>query len=319
MGRLATIRLSDIRENEVALRTVNRESEAYLGLVDSIRVSGVMNAISVREQTDKETGVKFYEVVDGLHRFNASKDAGKEEIPANVVDLQDDQVLEAQIMTNIHKVETRPVEYSQQLKRILIRNPMMTESELAIKLAKSPTWIKDRLGLTKITNTEITALVNDGKIKLANAYALAKLPETEQQEFVERAITLTPDEFVPQVNARAKEIAESKRQGKEAGAAEFVATPHMQKLSDLKGFIENRPLAAKLVAGISDPVEAAMVAIKWALHLDADSIAAAKAKDDARKAEQAAAKVLREKARADKKAAEAAEAAKKVTLADSLK
>jgi ParB family chromosome partitioning protein len=315
VGDIKKISLALIRENEVALRTVNRESEDYLGLVESIRQKGFMGAITVRAKVDAETKEHFYELIDGLHRFNASKDAGLSEINVDVVDLNEDQVLEAQIMTNIHKVETRPVEYSQQLKRILTRNPLMTESELAVKLGKSPVWIKERLGLTKITNSEITALINDGKIKLANAYALAKLPETEQQDFVERAMTLSPDEFVPAVQARVKEINEAKRQGKEAGAAEFVPTPHLQKLSDLKALLENRTAAAKLVAGVSDPVEAAIIAIKWALHLDADSVAAAKAKDDARRAEQAEAKKKRDQAKLEKAAAAAKDAAEKAAAA----
>jgi ParB/RepB/Spo0J family partition protein len=308
---LHSIKLSEIRENPVALRTVDRESEAYMGLVESIRTKGFMGAITVRQQKDSETGVSFFELVDGLHRFNASKDAGLEVINVDVVDLNEDQVLEAQIMTNIHKVETRPAEYSQQLKRILVRNPLMTESELAVKLGKSPGWIKDRLGLTKITNSEITALVNDGKIGLANAYALAKLPENEQTDFVERAMTLSPDEFLPLVNARAKEIREAKRSGTEAGAAEFVPTAHMQKLGDIKALLDNRAAVSKLVAGISDPVEAALTAIKWALHLDAESVAAAKAKDDARKAESAEAKKKRDAVKAEKAAAAAKVAAEK--------
>lgn len=315
MGQVQKIKLSDIRENPVALRTVNRESEEYLGLVESIRSKGFMGAITVRAQIDKESNQPYYELVDGLHRFNASKDAGLEEINADVVSLNEDQVLEAQIMTNIHKIETRPVEYSQQLKRILTRNPMMTESELAVKLGKSPTWIKERLGLTKITNSEITALINDGKIGLANAYALAKLPENEQHDFVERAMTMQPDEFVPAVNSRVKEIKEAKRQGTEAGETAFVPTAHLQKLGDIKALVDNRSAVAKLVTGISDPVEAAMAAIKWALHLDADSVAAAKAKDEARKAEAAESKKKREQAKLEKKAAEAKDAADKAQAA----
>ena len=312
---LKVIKLSDIRENPVALRTVDRESEGYLGLVDSIRVRGFIGAISVRERTDAETGTVYYEVVDGLHRFNASKDAGLEMINVDVVSLDEDQVLEAQILTNIHKIDTRPVEYAQQIKRILTRNPLMTESELAVKLCKSPVWIKERLGLTKITNSEIAALINDGKISLANAYALAKLPENEQADFVERAITLKPDEFVGLVQARAKEIKDAKRQGTEAGVTEFQPTAHLQKLGDFKAMAENRTAVAKLVAGVKDPVEAAMVAIRWALHLDAESVAAAKAKDDARRAEQADAKLKRDQTRAIKAAETAKIAAEKAAAA----
>lgn len=54
-GTLAEIKLSEIRESPVALRKVDRTSEEYLGLVDSIRKSGVLNAILVREFKDEES------------------------------------------------------------------------------------------------------------------------------------------------------------------------------------------------------------------------------------------------------------------------
>ena len=48
MGELKTIPISTIRENPVALRTVNRDTEEYQGLVDSISQKGFLGAITVR-------------------------------------------------------------------------------------------------------------------------------------------------------------------------------------------------------------------------------------------------------------------------------
>ena len=56
MGKLATIKISEIRENPVALRTVNRQSEDYLGLVGSMEQSGFFGAITVRKKKDTESG-----------------------------------------------------------------------------------------------------------------------------------------------------------------------------------------------------------------------------------------------------------------------
>ena len=154
---------------------VNKECEEYVGLVDSIRQVGVMNPITVREVRDPETGQKYYSLVDGLHRYNAAQDAGLEEIPVHVLTLDEVQVLEAQLMANIHKVETRPVEYSKQLGRILAHNPLMTAAELSVKLGKSPTWVGQRLNLIKL-DEKIQALVDDGTINLTNAIAMSKLP-----------------------------------------------------------------------------------------------------------------------------------------------
>lgn len=312
MGQLKLVKVSDIRENPVALRTVNRESEEYQGLVDSIKNKGFLGAITVRERKDAETGALYYELVDGLHRYSAAKDAGIEEINVDITSLDDDQVLEAQIMTNIHKVDTRPVEYSKQLTRILVRNPLMTEAELASKLGKSTQWISERLGLTKIANENIQTLVNEGKIKLANAYALAKLPAEEMAAFVDRAITLGPDEFVPAVNGRIKELKEAKRKGLDAAPEEFKPVAFMQKMGAIKEELENGAVGRMLTAvcGVSDAAAGFALAIQWIMHMDPKSIEAQKAKDDARKAERDAAQRKRDEAKAQK-AKEKAELAAK--------
>lgn len=313
MGDLRTILLSTIRENPVALRSVNRTSEAYQGLVQSIKQKGFLGAITVRPKTDPETKQEYFELVDGLHRFSASKDAGLEEINVDVVSLDDDAVLEAQLMANIHKVETRPVEYSQQLRRILARNPLMTEAELANKLGKSAAWINQRLGLNKITNPEIQTAVNEGKIKLANAYALAKLPPEEMANFTDRAMTDAPDKFIPQVNTRVKEIREAKRKGKDAADAVFQPVAFLQKMKDVKAEVETGDIAKALCKGLTTPAEGFAMASKWFLHLDPQSVEAQKVKDIERKAARVEAKKKRDAERAVKKAetakAKSAEAA----------
>lgn len=304
MSKLISVSLSEIRENPVALRSVNRESEQYLGLVDSMRQKGFLGAITVREKIDAETGDNFFELVDGLHRYNAAKDAGLSSINVNVVDLSDDETLEAQLMANIHKVETRPVEYSQQLRRILTRNPLMTEAELASTLGKSSQWIKERLGLNKIINDEIRALIDEGKIGLANAYALAKLPAEEQSAWVDRAMTNPPDEFIPAANNRVKEIREAKRKGQDAADATFSPVAFMQKMKEVKA--ENdTPNVGPVICksnGAKTSEQGFALAIAWCLHLDPESAIEQARKDEERKVERADAKKKREAERATKKA-----------------
>jgi ParB family chromosome partitioning protein len=309
MGDLRSIPLSAIRENPVALRSVNRTSEEYQGLVQSIREKGFLGAITVRARTDEETGQEYFELVDGLHRFSASKDADLEEINVDVVDLDQDEVLEAQIMANIHKVETKPVEYSKQLRTILARRPLMTEAELAKRLGKSSAWIKQRLGLNKIANPEIQTLINEGKINLSNAYPLAKLPPEEQPNFVDRAMTLKPDEFVPQVNKRVKEIRDAKRKGKDAGPEEFQAHAYLQKAGDVKAEFDG------FEHGLTTAQQGWDMAISWCLHMDPDSQEGQKVRDAERKAEKADQSKKNKAEAATKKAKKAQEKAAEAALA----
>jgi len=310
---LKSLPIALIRENPVALREVNKEDEGYVGLVDSVRQVGVLNPITVREVRDADTGQKFYSLIDGLHRYNAAQDAGLEEIPCHILSMDECQVLEAQLMANIHKVETRPVEYTKQLGRILGHNPLMTAAELSVKLGKSPTWVGQRLNLIKL-DEKIQALVDDGTINLTNAIAMSKLPVEEQGNFVERAMTMTPAEFTPTINARIKEIRDAKRQGREAQPAEFVPVPHLRKLGEIKGELDACVVGPQLVKeqGLRKPDEIWKAAIAWVLSVDPASIEVAKAKHEARKAEQEANKVKRAEERAAAKAAKAQAAQKAV-------
>lgn len=310
--KLARIPLKNIRENPVAIRSVNRKSDDYISFAGSVRKDGVLNPILVREITSPE-GTQLYGIIEGLHRYTASLDAGHADIPAQIIEMNDGQVMEAQLIGNAHRIETRPVEYSKHLQRILAGNPMLTLTELAGKLNKSNSWLSDRLGILKLDDS-IAGLVDEGKINLSNAYSLAKLPKDEQQAFVDRAMTLSPQEFSGTILARKREIEKARRQGKDAKPEGFVAVPHVQKLADLKSELESPSIGPALVkeAGVTTAEEGFALGVKWALHMDARSIEAAKVKDDARKEELEKQRVKASADRARKRAEEAAAAVAKM-------
>ena len=305
------INVNEIVPNQVALRGVNKEGEDYQNLLSSIKAKGgVITPISVRRKNDGSKD--FYELIDGLQRFSCCCDAGITLVPANILTMDDAEVLEAQVLANVHRVETRPVEYSKQLQRILGGNPTMTITELATKLAKSPTWVSERLGLLKL-DKGVGALVDEGKVNLSNAYALAKLPVEEQVAFVDRAQTMKPNEFVPLVQARVKEIREARRQGKKAAEAEFIPVAHLQKVSVLKAELTDPAIIPSLMKEFQPKSvnEAAALTLKWVLNLDPKSVEAAKIRYEQSQKAKVDAKARRtaerEKAKAAKAAANAAE------------
>jgi ParB/RepB/Spo0J family partition protein len=307
-SQLKYLAVAAILEPTEMLRTVQKDSPEYLELVDSIKLRGVMNPISVRECKD-EQGAIVYGLVDGLQRLSASKDAGLEEIPSHVIELEDAELLEAQIIANVHKIETKPVEYSKALLKVLHGNPLLLKSELAARLAKTPSWINERLGLLKLTE-EIGKLVDEEKIGLSNAYVLAKLPPAEQADFVDRAITMQPQQFTPTVNARIKEIRDAKRAGKDTAPAEFVAVPFLRGKKELTDEMEQANVGPRLCVenSVTDAAGGFALGIKWALQMDPASVLVQKAKDEQRKAEREAS---REAAAIERKRAKAKEAAEK--------
>lgn len=286
-GTLKKIRIADIRENPDALRQVDRRSEGYLGLVESIREKGVLKPINVREIPDRDDPSKMvYSLIDGAHRFTAAQDAGLEVIPAYVLDMNEAEALEAQLVANVHVIETKPAQYSEALLRMLGMNPTLTVADLAKKLSKSPKWLGDRLSINKL-DPEIKKLVDENKINLSNVYALAKLKEhTEQRNFLDRAITESPAVFVPLVSERVKELNKAKREGRDATAEQYVPVAHPRKTKETEEELANNRAGQTLKgAGTITDIQSFQMGLKWSLHLDPESIEQGRVKWEQRKAE----------------------------------
>ena len=304
---LENVLLSKIRENPSALREVKRDSEKYAELVDSIKTKGILNPPLGRKCVDPETGEEFIGLIDGLQRFNAAKDAGLEDIPMLIKDMDEGQVLEAQLATNLHKIETRPAEYAKQLNRLLSLDPFLTISTLADRLSVSTAWLHERLGLVKL-NEQVAGLVDNGDICVSNANYLARLPESEQMNFLDRAQTDTPQKFIPEVQARLAEIRAAKREGRDAKPEEFAPVPRLRRLADIKDELMSKTTGKHIcnVNSLSTAEEGFAMAINWVLQMDPETIEVEKAKWEQRKAEQEEKKRKRAAEREAKKAEAAA-------------
>jgi len=306
--RLDYIPLTLIVESEVALRGVDKKSEDYLQLAQSIRENGVYEPILVREITDP-SGVIRYGLINGLQRYTASKDAGHTDIPAHIADISEGDLMQAQIITNLHRVETRPAQYSVQLRRLISQNPLLTMRELANTLSVSTKWLDDRLSLVKL-HKNIQKLVDSDELKLANAYALAKLPIDEQLEYVDRALTEKSVEFTGIVSQRCKEIRDAKKQGREPRAQSFTAVERVQPLSDIKNERAKPSVYITVLKEVSAKTaeEGWKAAIDWVLRMDPLSIKKQKATYEAKLKEREA---NRKKAKAEREAKKKEDAAKK--------
>jgi ParB/RepB/Spo0J family partition protein len=277
---LLHIPLANIRENPVALRPVDKTGDKYLALVDNVKQHGILNPISVRPIDPAPDGTPLYSVCDGLHRFTAANDAGLETIPAQVKSMSDVEVEEAQIIANFHKIDTKPAEYSKQLNRMVLRSPDLTMAELSGRLNMSPQQLSERMSLVKLTEP-IQKLVDEGAIKLTNAVSLAKLPTDMQADWVERAMTQSPAEFIPASTAALKKYREDLRSGRTPGQAVFEPVQLLQKLGDIKAaYSDYKTLAEELIAKAQpkSPVDVFGLALAWVLRSDPISVEAQRQK-----------------------------------------
>lgn len=191
------------------VRGIRKKDPKYINLKADIERNGVELPLLVTNAgTDEDPD---YRIIDGLQRWSCAVAAGRETVPVRVVDHNEEDTLVRQMRLNLHRVEMRPIEYTQGLLRIVAADPEKSLKELADEMGKSEGWLRDRLSLVKLPE-DIQNRVTEGEIPLSNAYALAKLPdEEEMNEWADRAAGMAPADFLPQCAGRVKELRKLKR------------------------------------------------------------------------------------------------------------
>ncbi len=276
-SRLKKIPIAQVTQSASALRKPNPKSEEYVNLVESVRKDGILNPISVREIKDPTTGDTRYAVIDGLHRFFAARDAGLDVIPAQILSMTAEEVRITQIIANVQKIETKPAQYSAQIIKILSDNPNWTLEDLSQKLSRSVSWVKQRLKLNDLPDAAKN-LVDEHKIGLANAYALADLMNVAPEEvsnFYDRAQTESPATFAPQIQQRIKSIRDARRQGKAPKSSQdYEPYPHFRTAGDVKAEFLKPEVAAGVVSMMQakTAVEGFAAGVAWVLRMDPESI-----------------------------------------------
>ncbi len=305
-----------------ALRTeVVKEGKQYQELVNSLATNGwtsVINATPILNADGtpqfNEHAEEMYQIGDGFHRWTAAQELGMVTMPLLVLDKSERSILALQIANNAIRIETRKAEYAQALKQLVQHGE--TIAAVAAMVLKSESWVKDQLSLTNLPES-IQKLIDDGQLNAVNAVTLAKLPSSEVEGFVQGALTKPVAVFQQEVDAFLKERRKALLAGRVIDRS-FKPNPLPRKVSALKGLYDEvttqgySQTISRLLKGVTDPTEAAILMLKWTIQLDPDSVANQKLAYDAEEAKKSADKAKKE---AEKKAkADAAiEAAKLAT------
>ncbi len=159
------------------------DKEGLEELAASIKEKGILQPLLVRFVPAEKVGgasvSEHYEIIAGARRYRAAKKAGLEEVPAIVRQLDDDQVLEAQVIENLQRENVAPVEEARGFQQLVDRGHKV--EELAEKIGKSARYVYARLELVKLSEPILKAL-DDGKITPSHAQLIATLPKGEDQK-----------------------------------------------------------------------------------------------------------------------------------------
>lgn len=310
-SRVMEIPVALVKASKTSLRDAQKATEEYQSLCKSIKARGVLNPIVVREDRDNDTGEVYYLLIDGLQRLSSSQDCGLEVIPANVVDMNEVEMMEAQLITNFQRVTTKPAEYAKHLTRILSLQPTLTKNALADKLCVSTAFIEGRLKLTKL-HEDIQVKVDEGQIPLLNAIALSDLPIERQAEYMDAAMTEETKVFGPKMKAVKKEIKDAKNQGRKE-KKEFEPIAFCLKVAAIKEEAFDTEFAVGRTKCATDEELAGwQKAFLHILNIDEEGKAKQIADNEAREAKRKADAEQRKAEREEQKAKKAAAAANDV-------
>ncbi|SNY99544.1 ParB/RepB/Spo0J family partition protein [Flagellimonas pacifica] len=178
-ARLRTLPLQDIAIGTSNPRKVFA-TEALKELTQSILEKGILQPLLVRPF---EEG---YQLVCGERRLKAATLAKLTEVPVQIRELSDEEVLEVQLIENLEREDVHPLHEAETLQQML-ETERYTLADLASKLAKSETFIIQRLSLNQLIKAWKDAFLKD-HINLAKALIVARLTKDGQKELAENAM-----------------------------------------------------------------------------------------------------------------------------------
>ena len=251
------------------LRRFSENDVSFLELVDQIKQhNGSLQAPPARPRDGR------YQIVDGYRRLKASVKAGLTEIPLRIVELNDTEYLAAQIACNSQHKDTDWVDFAAHLEKLRqLHNEEMTIAEMANLCGKATSWVRKILRLNHLA-PEIKTAVQRGEVTVGNAYWLARLPRSEQPIHVTDAMTMPTRQFTKQIQRSLNEYRERIKQGKLSQYGIDKFRPIMRDLRVIEAEMNDPTHLPVLIAGkqISNPMEAAVLALNWAFRMDDKSI-----------------------------------------------
>jgi ParB family chromosome partitioning protein len=164
------IPVSSIRPNPYQPRKIFDE-QSLKELSSSIAQHGVFTPILVKKS------ISGYDLIAGERRLRASKLAGLEEIPAIVVEMNDQEMMEIALLENIQREDLNVIEEAKAYDK-LIKTLNYTQEQLAHRIGKSREHITNLLRLLKLPEDVQDYVVNK-QLSMGHVRALLGLKDEE--------------------------------------------------------------------------------------------------------------------------------------------
>ena len=150
------------------------------GLVQSIQQHGVLQPIVARRVGER------FQLVAGERRLRAAQEAGLHEVPARVIEADDQQVFELAIVENLQRTDLNAIEKARAFRDYIDRF-FSTQDELATRLGLDRSTVSNFIRLLDLPPA-IQQAVESGKLSQGHARALLSIGDPAKQHEVCRRI-----------------------------------------------------------------------------------------------------------------------------------
>lgn len=206
------VRLSDIEPNPRQPRQ-DFDAAALEELAQSIRENGVITPITLRKTGDT------YQIIAGERRWRASRMAGLHEIPAIVLDVDEQTGYALALIENLQREDLNPMEEAEGYRR-LIQELGLTQEQAAQRVGVSRPAVANALRLLNLP-VSVSALLREKTLSAGHARALLPLETPERMEQA-AAVILEQQLSVRQTEALVKQLLKAPRQAKEKAPDIYV-------------------------------------------------------------------------------------------------
>ena len=148
--------------------------EELQSLSDSIERNGLIQPLTVRE-----TGDGYYQIIAGERRWRASRMAGLSEVPAVIIEADDQKAMELALIENLQRQDLNPIEEAMGYQS-LMDDFGMTQEETASQVGKSRPAVANSLRLLNLPQ-QIIEMVQAGKLTAGHARAILSIRDTKKQ------------------------------------------------------------------------------------------------------------------------------------------
>jgi ParB/RepB/Spo0J family partition protein len=180
-GEFAYLPLTDFFESPSNPRK-SFDAATLAELTESIRKSGVLEALVVRPVVGKKNAPTRYEIGAGHRRYRAAKAAGVATLPCRIRAMDDAAFMELLTVSNLQRDDVHPLEEADGY-RALMEKAGYDVARIAERVGRSVKYVYDRMKLLQLTK-EAKALFYDGKMTAGHAILLARLSPEHQADAI---------------------------------------------------------------------------------------------------------------------------------------